>query len=734
MTVQTSTNVASFNGNGVTQIFPIAFKFNNDTDLIVMLADDATGFSSLLTLNSDYTVSGEGDEEGGLINVVVAPAVGKRLFVSRVVDILQMTDLRNQGKFFAEVHEDAFDLLTMIAQQHQSDIARSLRVAETDPEPARIPSAVQRAGKLLAFDAEGNPTTALPVADSSTELRQQLAEEDGAMLVFFRGAPLPKTLGRVLTPEQYGAVGDGAANDTAAWVAAAAALQPGDTLRASGEYLIHGSDVVVSGIDSFVLDLQGARFRQQTNNSKTLRIEACTKFSVKGGVFYGRGGAAGEFLPASTSYNGVAGIYLSHCDYVQIYGNRLFDHAGGSIVWRESDHLFIHDNLVEGIGSTYIAAGANGQDFAIGGFSDDIARMDFVANISNNEIRGTAFGIFHNRCKSLIISGNTIDGIPGQHGIYTIECSGMTVTGNTFRNVNNQACKMQLENYAGRGLATVGALNHTGIVFSGNTVDDCGDGFAVISTSLSDGTDQKVFGVEVVGNTINNVTQDGLILNHCVDAQIGPNNINDTGRFGISFRNSSGTLFGNTIKKSGASGISASQFDDIDYINNTLIDCGLNNLAGAGNDVPILIANTANPLPSQVATPKAFFRNNRIQFTSGDAASANLIFTSTRDSVHIEGTRTNSLKTVRVDGSLLFCDSNDFVGFASGAQNSPSTFLPGHGRREYHGQQNPQAAGSTAAFQRGDICWNTNVLATGAVFWVCTASGSPGTWAVGATR
>ena len=94
MTVQTNTNVASFNGNGVTQIFPIAFKFNNDTDLVVLLVDDATGSASLLTLNSDYTVSGEGDEEGGLINVVVAPASGKRLKVTRVVDILQLTDLR----------------------------------------------------------------------------------------------------------------------------------------------------------------------------------------------------------------------------------------------------------------------------------------------------------------------------------------------------------------------------------------------------------------------------------------------------------------------------------------------------------------------------------------------------------------------------------------------------------------------------------------------------------------
>lgn len=175
MTVQTNTNVASFNGNGVTQIFPIAFKFNNDTDLIVLLVDDATGAVSQLTLNSDYTVSGEGDEEGGLINVVVAPALGQRLKVTRVVDIRQLTDLRNQGKFFAEVHEDAFDLLTMIAQQHESGIKSALRVAESDPEPARIPAVAQRAGKLLAFNQDGDPTTVAPVSDSSTELRLELA-------------------------------------------------------------------------------------------------------------------------------------------------------------------------------------------------------------------------------------------------------------------------------------------------------------------------------------------------------------------------------------------------------------------------------------------------------------------------------------------------------------------------------------------------------------------------------
>lgn len=191
MTVQTNTNVAIFNGNGVTQIFPIAFKFNNDTDLVVLLVDDDTGVSSLLTLNSDYTVSGEGDEEGGLINVVVAPAVGQRLKVSRIVDILQLRDLRNQGKFFAEVHEDAFDLLTMIAQQHESSIRSALRVAESDPEPARLPPVASRANQLLSFDALGNPIATAPASGSSSDLAVALADSvdpaKGAGMIGFQG-------------------------------------------------------------------------------------------------------------------------------------------------------------------------------------------------------------------------------------------------------------------------------------------------------------------------------------------------------------------------------------------------------------------------------------------------------------------------------------------------------------------------------------------------------------------
>lgn len=128
MTVQTSTNVATGIGNGVTTVFPVGYKFNDDSDLVVLRIDDATSAAETLTLNSDYTVQGAGNEAGGSVTMAAPLAVGKTLTITRIVDILQLTDLRNQGKFFAEVHEDSFDKFIMIMQQLFQAVGDSLQL------------------------------------------------------------------------------------------------------------------------------------------------------------------------------------------------------------------------------------------------------------------------------------------------------------------------------------------------------------------------------------------------------------------------------------------------------------------------------------------------------------------------------------------------------------------------------------------------------------------------------
>lgn len=131
MTVQTTTNVATGIGNGVTTVFPVGYKFNQDTDLVVYLIEKATSIATAQTLNSDYSVQGAGDDDGGSITfLTAAPATGFVVKVTRLVDLLQLTDLRNQGKFFAEVHEDVFDLLVMMIQQVDEVASNSMQLNE----------------------------------------------------------------------------------------------------------------------------------------------------------------------------------------------------------------------------------------------------------------------------------------------------------------------------------------------------------------------------------------------------------------------------------------------------------------------------------------------------------------------------------------------------------------------------------------------------------------------------
>lgn len=131
MTVQTTTNVATGIGNGVTTVFPVGYKFNQDADLVVFLIETATSVATLQTLNSDYSVQGAGDDDGGSVTFTInPPATGYSVKIVRMVDLLQLTDLRNQGKFFAEVHEDAFDLLTMMIQQLSGGIKDAMQLNE----------------------------------------------------------------------------------------------------------------------------------------------------------------------------------------------------------------------------------------------------------------------------------------------------------------------------------------------------------------------------------------------------------------------------------------------------------------------------------------------------------------------------------------------------------------------------------------------------------------------------
>ncbi|HGG2126781.1 TPA: glycosyl hydrolase family 28-related protein [Escherichia coli] len=116
MTVSTEVDHNEYTGNGVTTSFPYTFRIFKKTDLVVQVSD-LNGSVTELVMDTGYTVTGAGTYSGGSVVLPSPLAAGWRITIERVLDVVQETDLRNQGKFFPEVHEDAFDYLTMLIQR-----------------------------------------------------------------------------------------------------------------------------------------------------------------------------------------------------------------------------------------------------------------------------------------------------------------------------------------------------------------------------------------------------------------------------------------------------------------------------------------------------------------------------------------------------------------------------------------------------------------------------------------
>jgi hypothetical protein len=138
MTVPTYRSREDYTGNGVTTSYPYQFRIYEASDLVVTRAD-TDGNEATLVLNTDYTVTGVGKYAGGNVVLTSPLASGYRLAIERAIPATQETDLRNQGAYFAETHEDVFDRLAMLLQRVGSYLGlgpdgalRTLLLGKTD--------------------------------------------------------------------------------------------------------------------------------------------------------------------------------------------------------------------------------------------------------------------------------------------------------------------------------------------------------------------------------------------------------------------------------------------------------------------------------------------------------------------------------------------------------------------------------------------------------------------------
>lgn len=168
MTISTTTNTITYEGNGVTTVFTFPFVPDSASDIIVTFTD-SIGISTVLS-PSQYTLIINATPVGGLWGIggsVTYPITGSPpvpisidtyITITRAVPYTQNVSINNQGAFYPAVVEQGLDILELQIQQLATDYEYTLKFPLTDPNPPNtLPTFTQRADGLLGFDSNGQP-------------------------------------------------------------------------------------------------------------------------------------------------------------------------------------------------------------------------------------------------------------------------------------------------------------------------------------------------------------------------------------------------------------------------------------------------------------------------------------------------------------------------------------------------------------------------------------------------
>ena len=409
MTVSTTLDRQYFDGDGSNVNFPFDFKFLDNSDIYVWVISP-TGVATPQALTTNYTLTGALNDNGGQVTMLAAPPLtvpATRVLIQRIVQEVQPTSIRNQGKFFAEVHENVFDRLTMLIQQALSAVKAALpldlsglfwnaggkRITQV-ADPVNNQDAATKywtdvfvANLITQIQGPINNANNVfyQAPDGTTKVVQQMSGAIGAGLIgydyaqsYFAGTvgaelKLQKNKSdRVMYFDDFtGVVGNNVNNDTAGMQAAilAIATAGGGTVFASStkSYYIPGTLLIPSSV---TLDFRNAKVRgNRAGNTNSMFATA----TLEGGILVDNRAAADDVklvefahicnLRAIDAYSlfdfknwiigcTVSNVRATNCRQV-IHANRCFyarwvniTAVGGSLVDVPTYHFLAQNNAI----------------------------------------------------------------------------------------------------------------------------------------------------------------------------------------------------------------------------------------------------------------------------------------------------------------------------------------------------------------------------------------------------
>lgn len=150
MSVQPGPTFKRYAANGVAPTYPIPFLLLAATDLQITLDG--------VLVTTGFTLSGIGNPQSSC--TFSAPYPSGDLLFQMVIPFQRLTDYQMNGDFLSQTVNPDFDRLWLAVKQLSRDSSRALTVSLLEPEGIPpLPVKAVRALKMLAFDANGDPTT-----------------------------------------------------------------------------------------------------------------------------------------------------------------------------------------------------------------------------------------------------------------------------------------------------------------------------------------------------------------------------------------------------------------------------------------------------------------------------------------------------------------------------------------------------------------------------------------------